>query len=372
MPRPIDLPAVSVFVLSRLLVSSDKGETRDKLGKDLKPLVQHRWEGVDWADRLDRALAELETAGKVARIKTGKTEKLALTDEGRRLAMEALGLEELAPKTTWAKLKSPYLLAKALGRPAPTGTEVKRLSGAPGLKAELLRSRFGLVLGDRPTPKQAADALAGSLMKLELGQAFTTDAILLALLGREGIVLRPGQKPNAKTIQEALFRRELGDPDVKNPLDGIVTRSVGARQSKTSELSEATLRSWVDRSESTSGTDEETVSPVVEDNERPVALDLQSFARLVLEAARSSRSGWFGDGKIFISHVWRAVRNAAGFREMDVDSFKTRLVDSHRSGLLELGRGDLVEAMDSDDVRESATPYLNAVYHFVRIEREGR
>ena len=57
---------------------------------------------------------------------------------------------------------------------------------------------------------------------------------------------------------------------------------------------------------------------------------------------------------------------------MDVADFKNRLVQAHRARLLELGRADLVEAMDPADVRESATPYLNAVYHFVRTEEAAR
>lgn len=367
MPRPTDLTAVGILVLARLLPAGDKGEARDKLGKDLRPLVQHRWDGAAWTDRLDRELEALETAGAVVRSKKGKAERLTLTEEGRRLALKALGLDELPPKTTWTKLKSPYLLALALGRPSSTGADVKHLSGAAGLKAELLRSGFGLALGDRPTPKQAADALAASLLGLEPGQPFTADSILLALLRGQGIELKPAQKPNPKNIQEALFRRELGDSAVKNPLDGLVTRSVGARQSKTSELSEAALRSWVDRSESAAGS-----SVPSGDMDSPASVDLGDFSRLVLEAARNSPTGRFGDGKVFIAHVWRAVREDPAMRGMDAGAFKSRLVDAHRARWLELGRGDLVEAMDPDDVRESATTNLNAVYHFVRTEGDVR
>jgi hypothetical protein len=57
---------------------------------------------------------------------------------------------------------------------------------------------------------------------------------------------------------------------------------------------------------------------------------------------------------------------------MNVADFKDRLVRAHREGLLELGRADPIEAMNQAEVRESATPYLNAVYHFVRIEEAAR
>jgi len=89
-------------------------------------------------------------------------------------------------------------------------------------------------------------------------------------------------------------------------------------------------------------------------------------------AARKSPTGWFGDAKVFISHVWRALSDDPAFRDMDSAGFKDRLVEAHLARLLELGRADLVSAMDPADVRESATPYLNAVYHFVRIEEQDR
>ena len=101
-------------------------------------------------------------------------------------------------------------------------------------------------------------------------------------------------------------------------------------------------------------------------------LDLADFAYRVVDAARSSPSGWFGEARVFIAHVWRALRDDPAFRGTDVKAFKARLIEAHRARLIELGRADLVEAMDPADVRESATPYLNAVYHFVRTEVQAR
>src|SRR4051812_9714242 len=118
MKRPDDLPAVSLLVLARLLPPGEKGEARAKIDKDLRPLVVQRWEGAAWAEHFERTLGDLQASGHLVRAKKGKTERFTLTDEGRRLALDALGLSELPPKTTWAKLKSPYLLAVALGRPA--------------------------------------------------------------------------------------------------------------------------------------------------------------------------------------------------------------------------------------------------------------
>ena len=63
MSRPTDLSPVKILVLARLLAAGDKGETEKTSSKDLKPLVEHRWEGQGWADRLGDVLDELESAG---------------------------------------------------------------------------------------------------------------------------------------------------------------------------------------------------------------------------------------------------------------------------------------------------------------------
>lgn len=349
------LPPVSLLALARLLVAADKGETEKNVSKDLKPLAEHRWDGAAWADRLGEALAALESRGAVGRVRVGKTVRLALTDDGRRLALEALGVDALPAKTTWAKLRTALLPALALGRRGAAGVD---------LKAEILRSRYGLELGDRPKLAEAADATAAKLLGLEPGRKFTAEAILRKLLQDVGIDIPAGQKPSPTTIREALFRRELGDPSARKPLELLASRGVGARQGTPAELSAAVLRSWIDRGETSDG----PVPVPVPASAAPAPLDLTGFARRVAEAARGSRDGRFGDGKVFISHVWRVLRTDPAFRAIDAADFKARLVEAHRAGLLDLGRADLVDAMDPADVRESATPYLNAVYHFVRIE----
>jgi hypothetical protein len=344
---------VELLALARLLAAGEKGETRAKLGTDLEPLVK---------GRLDPALEVLESAGAVDRVKDKKgkpTARLALTEEGRRDILGALGLPELPPKTTWAKLKATHLTALALGR---VGQSVANL------KVEILRAHYGLELGDKPSPKQATDALAAKLLGLEPGQPFTVETILRKLLGDAGIDLPAGAKPSPTSIGQALFHRELGDLSAKKPLDLIVTKRVGARNQQAAELGSAILRTWIDQGEPTA--DAPTPAPGPEG--QPAPLDLDDFARRVIEAARTSPTGWFGDAKVFISHVWQALRGDPAFEGMEPATFKDRLIEAHRARLLELGRADLVEAMDPADVLGSATPYQNVVYHFVRTEEPAR
>ena len=53
---------------------------------------------------------------------------------------------------------------------------------------------------------------------------------------------------------------------------------------------------------------------------------------------------------------------------MDLDTFKDRVVDAHRSGRLVLQRADLVGAMDPTLVARSEVRYLNASFHFIDVE----
>ena len=133
------------------------------------------------------------------------------------------------------------------------------------------------------------------------------------------------------------------------------------------------LRSWVDRSEPSAETAPSGL-PQAEAGNGPPAdeLGLEEFAQRVVEAARRSPTGWFGDAKVFIAQVWNVLREDPSFRGMDVSAFKGRLVEAHQAGHLELSRADLVESMNPADVSGSATPYLNAVYHFVRTEEPAR
>ncbi len=340
-------PPLELLALARLLVAGEKGLTRAKLATDLKPLA---------GSPIDPALEALESARAIAPIlnKKGKpTASLTLTGEGRRATLEALGLEALPPKTTWATLKASHLVALALGRPG---------LAIGNLKAEILRARYGLELGEKPTPKQATDALAAKLFGLEPGEPFTTETILRKLLPHAGIILPAGEKPGPGPIGQVLFHRELGDPSARNPLDLLATRSVGARNQKAAELGSALLRTWAARPDPAEA---EAEPPT---KETPAPLDLGTFARRVVEAARTSPTGWFGDAKVFISHVWKALKDDLAFAGMDVADFKGLLHEAHRARLLELGRADLIEAMDPADVRESATAYQNVVYHFVRTE----
>jgi hypothetical protein len=341
-PLP-EFSAIGHLVLARLLAGGDKGVTRAQLKKDLDPLVRHRWEGAAWDERLDQTLEQLESAGLVGRSTKGKAAWFAATPSGRQHGLHFLGVDGLPPKVTWAALKKTYLLARSLDLPAPTGDGLKGFTKDTGFKAALLKAHFGLPTDDYPTLPQAIEALSWKFLGHPSTQKFTV--------------------PN---VQAALFNRELGDhrqADPKKAIEKILAKIVNARRDTAGELREAVLRSWIDRTSA----EPSPPPPVAEADGPPAPLDLDAFARRVLEAARSSPTGWFGDNKVFIADVWRHLQDDPDFRREGLDAFKQRLAEANHARLLDLSRADLVEAMDPEDVAASEATHLGATFHFVRL-----
>ena len=95
------------------------------------------------------------------------------------------------------------------------------------------------------------------------------------------------------------------------------------------------------------------------------AFDVTSFARAVQAAAADPKVKRWGDRKVYISAIWRAIGSRLGLRLPD---FKRRLVEANRMGLVRLARGDLVAAMDRRELASSETTHLNATFHFVEAE----
>lgn len=93
----------------------------------------------------------------------------------------------------------------------------------------------------------------------------------------------------------------------------------------------------------------------------------KNAAALILRTAREMTSGKFGDDKVFVSHLYRALwANESGFVDVLAD-FKGALLMLHCDRYLTLCRADLVEAMDQTDVAESEITHHNATFHFLKL-----
>ncbi len=90
----------------------------------------------------------------------------------------------------------------------------------------------------------------------------------------------------------------------------------------------------------------------------------RSALQLVREAVHQiGPDGRYGDQKVFISAVYRAIPpHALG---MTLPEFKRWLIDRNRTGDLVLARADLVGAMDRSLVRDSEIEDRGATFHFI-------
>ncbi len=312
------------LILVRLLGAGKKPPASMRLRDDVAKFFRHAPDPEEWQTQID----ELVCGG----LLTNKP--MGLTDAGRAEALAFLGLKSLPPRANWRSIQAKYLLAKALGLPTESR---QRIKDAKKLAAEVLKRHYGLPARVQSLT-QALDALASKLIYEQLG------------LDGDW---------NLKAVQAAVLGQLFEPPvrlDLRKLADQLPKHIVGARSGGMKGLREAILLRWVESSIRGAGA--------------PVEFDLSAFARTVQAVARHSPTGWFGDNKVFISHVWRQLQKEPGFPRLALADFKHRLGEANNAGLLRLSRADLVQAMNPDDVRESETPYLNAVFHFILIERE--
>lgn len=94
---------------------------------------------------------------------------------------------------------------------------------------------------------------------------------------------------------------------------------------------------------------------------------LTRFAADVLHYAHGPDVIRFGDRKVFICTVAEAMTLGGDFRG-SLETFKKRLLEARRAGLLTLARADLVSAMDPELVAWSETPDDIATFHFVVLQ----
>ncbi|MBN9521337.1 hypothetical protein J0H58_22920 [bacterium] len=308
------------LILARLLPAK-KSLAPAKLRADLAPLFRD----PPPADEFGDALAALRAAGLVA------PRGQVLTDAGRARALAFLGVERVPGRGDWAAIKTKCLLPKALGQTPPTNTK--------GLAALLLKQKLGLPVGTGRTLTAVFEAIAGR--ELGFPDAVSLKSLIPTVLGR---VVKADTPLVAKDVEEIVPRTLLG----------LTGRGAHA-------LRDTALADWL-----AGHSDPAPVAPTAGDADEP--FDLEAFAATVRSVARDCPTGRFGGNKVFISHVWRQLRDEPRFAALGADGFKAKLVDANRANLLTLSRADLVQLMDPTDVRESETTFLTAVYHFISVE----
>jgi hypothetical protein len=314
------------LILARLLVPASRPPTRATIEKCLAPLFTQRLIPADWRNLFDSAFARL-IAGELVSAKP-----LTLTAAGRERALEYWQIDRVPAKARWETLKREYIAPRVLGI---SRDQVSSKDKAKAFVAAVLKSRYGLPPEVAATSTAVVNALAWQQLEIVSTARFTPQAV----------------------VGQALLKsaRPLTADELMKQLARLALDSTG------NDLFTGALRQWIARAAAGRKTDAPADAALRDGG-------LPNFAETISRAARDSQLGRFGENKVFISQVWRAFQAREDFDGLSLQEFKERLVAAHRRRLLELSRADLVERMDPREVAESETKYMDATFHFVRVD----
>jgi hypothetical protein len=187
------------------------------------------------------------------------------------------------------------------------------------------------------------------------------DALVWIGLGLAG---KPGRCPAA--VRAYALRAQLGVEAGAEPaglLRQLAARTVGAASAGLRALRDALVRAWIA---------EEPLGPPSAGAAAPTSGDRAgsgaaagSLVAAARAAAAAATTGRFGEHKVFIAAVWRALRATPEWAELPLPELKQALLAAHQRGELVLARADLVAAMDPDLVAASEAAADGASFHFV-------
>jgi len=332
---PASLGIAADLLLARLLVPTKRPPTL----KAIRPGLDRFFRQPPTAERWQEVVEAAASAGLLTAA------PLRLTDAGRARALDFLGISELPPRCKWQTIQAKFLVPKALGLPPTAHDARERIRRREGLAALLLKRHFGLAVPVNAGPAKVLEALACHYLGFqgECDLKKLRGALVSRMMGSEERI------PDKKLMGQA--------PQVllRAPKSGVVG------------LRDLVFHGWADGGEPPS---KPALPPSLPPPPPEPPFDLPAFADTVKAAARDCPTGRFGDNKVFISHVWRQLRDEQPFRSMDLPGFKRRLTEANNARLLTLSRADLVQAMTEADVRESETEYLGGRFHFILVEKE--
>ncbi len=339
------------LVLARLVATAhDSTVTVSLLQKSMQPFHATTAGPAERRAGLADAISGLQRTGAIEPLAHNK---VRLTGQGRKRAIALFDLAGARETPTWQSLIAVHLMVRALQLPSPGPAERRRLAGAPGLRAVVLKQAHELPLPAYPTLPQVRDALLWQcLIRLpvepalgkgfdeHIGKPFTTKAVaghLLSNLANAGDVLQPTAA-----------------------LTKLAAAAVDARNSQIGELRNAIIRRSLQARETQSVEQEKADGGFTD--------ALQQFADRVQKIARHCETGHFGTGKIFISHVSAKYRER--YPDIDAVEFKRLLLQAHHNGMLRLSRADLSrKRWTQHDIRESEVEILGrcALCTFLRL-----
>ena len=305
-----------------------------KIKQDLTKIGQLYKSDEDWNKHLTEALGELRSQEMIEEMGPGR---YLPTDEGVRAAKSYLGAEYFPKKLDWRTVKEKYLLARSLGIAISSAQDLKKISNADNIRAEVIRKGLELDLPELPTPVQAKGSASWFALGIKTKASLTLGALRTHLINHLLDTSRP-------LDEDQVFKL-------------LAAKHAGARNSSASSLRKALLESLV----TTSGRAAQAADA------RKPATDVSAFAHEVLKVAAETPTGRHGLDKVFISHVWKHWQRKGSTEFRTIQEFKERLIEAHRTNELTLSEADLPDQLDRADLRDSVISYLNARFHFIRL-----
>jgi hypothetical protein len=324
---------VEDLILARL-IAPPKGYSEGALKKDLGKFFSELLGESQWNDLFGRVLPATVSRGLAA------PKPLALSEQGASEARRRWKIGALPARDKWNFIRKFHIV------PRLSGIQAERLPRgkyAEALARALLVSEYGLKV-DSLAPSEVLNALMWKLLNLP-GKGEPTANKLVSQIAL-------GDKPQAKL--PALCTKLAKKATDCKPRGDLVTAAIQSSIKRRGQKAPAQAKPPVVSS----------ASIPTADNRPP---DLAAFASRVRSAAQHAASGRFGDDKVFVSHVWKALEHDPAIGCPTRDEFYQQLLDAHRKGLLELTRADLVERMDRNDVAQSEIRYLSSTFHLLTI-----
>lgn len=313
------------LLLARLLVPSKRPPAKVVVRKALAKALDFEPSTETLQDWVDLLCAE----GLIGK-------NLKLTEKGRRHALDILGATNIRPRTRWATILTRYFVAPALGIDPSELNTIKKLTQEETLASAILKRHHGI------------DASVKNTLVAVL------EAVVCQELGYDVVTFKDLKK---RKIAELLKAQDKSIPQEPKQQARVLLDTNGIDG----------LRALVLTQKTTKASARDRKAKTVESND---TFDLDAFARTVLALARNCPTGWYGENKVFINHVYKHLDGESAFVGMTISDFKQKLVEANRTDRLSLSRADLVSAMDPEDVRQSETRQFEAVYHFILVGEE--
>lgn len=353
--------SIADLLLSRLLFADTKGVTTSELKRTVKSITGTELANSALTEQVTTALSTLEER---AQIELVRRARYRVTDAGRRQILNHLGLATLPPQLRWNTFKNADWIAYALKLPGLSATTRQQITGADGLRAAILRQRYGL-------PVDAFASLTATRNALLWQQL--CDSETAANLQQQLPELRR-QPFNQGTVMGVLLNELLQSGRLlpwQNALSQLVAKVAEAKRTAPDALRVAILRqallSALDaqiHQETGETTQRESTSAKSTEEK----LTLSEFAPITLQAARATKEGRFGDNKVFISRVWETLQQQHPDLKLSLTEFKQRLLTANQQRLLTLSRADMAYALDRKDVSASEINHMASTFHFITLD----